>query len=229
MGIFWLASYPKSGNTWLRMALQCLQRGTAVHINDPTGRASMAARRYTFDTLLHVDSAHLTDAEVQCARPRVYEHMVREAREPLLLKVHDAWTYTPADEPLFPPTVTDGVIYIVRDPRDVAVSLAHHLACPMDKAISCMADASYRGAAWQATPGRQISQRLLTWSGHVESWLDAPGIRRHVVRYEEMVLSMLTVLTEVVHFMVWRTDTASLIRAVEATRFATLQAQEESS
>ncbi len=26
-GVYWLASYPKSGNTWIRIALACLGRG----------------------------------------------------------------------------------------------------------------------------------------------------------------------------------------------------------
>ncbi|MFX4369970.1 hypothetical protein ABTA37_19770, partial [Acinetobacter baumannii] len=89
-----------------------------------------------------------------------------------LLKVHDAWLPTAAGEPLFPPEATAGVVCIVRDPRDVAVSLAHHLAVPIDAAIAMMADPDAQLARVERGLPLQLRQRLSTWSGHVEGWLD---------------------------------------------------------
>ena len=47
-------------------------------------------------------------------------------------KVHDAYTFTPAGEPLLAGARgAQGAIVIVRDPRDVAPSLANHMSAPV--------------------------------------------------------------------------------------------------
>ena len=52
---------------------------------------------------------------------------------------------TPAGEPLFPTAVTRGAVYIVRDPRAVAVSFANHLAETIDETIVRMDDPAAYG------------------------------------------------------------------------------------
>jgi hypothetical protein len=227
-GIVWLASYPKSGNTWLRLALQSLQgNDAALDINEAEDRAGAAAGRRSFDEALGVESSDLSDAEVLVARPRAYEAMVRQLRAPLPLKVHDAWRRTPTGEPLFPPTATTGVVYVVRDPRDVAASFAHHFDCSIDTAIDRMADAEFMLSRGKAGVRFQFPQRLRTWSQHVDSWLAAPDVRLLVVRYESMIADMHAVLTSVAQFIGLDAPPETLTNAVRAVRFDRLRAQEE--
>ena len=66
----------------------------------------------------------------------------------------------------------DAAIVIVRDPRDVAPSLANHSAFGIDEAIAFMSD---REAGFCARTDRlhnQLRQQLPGWSGHIASWLD---------------------------------------------------------
>lgn len=65
-GIYWLASYPKSGNAWFRAFLRNLQEdGDApVDINElQTG--SIASARGWLDEVLGFDTAELTPDEVE--------------------------------------------------------------------------------------------------------------------------------------------------------------------
>ncbi len=227
-GILWLASYPKSGNTWMRLALQSLcHAGEDLDLNDRRGRALYASSRYLFDRILNVESSDLTPEEAAAAQPGVFEQIAARVSGPVLLKTHDAWTLTAAGVPLMPASVTAGVVYLVRDPRDVASSLAHHLGVSIDTAIGRMADPGAMLAASSGQPLRQLPQRLLTWSEHVESWLDRSGLRLLLVRYEDMIADMSSALTRVVEFAGLEADATSIERAVESVRFSTLQARED--
>lgn len=139
MRTVWLPTfYPKSGNTWLRMLIANLSAkgDKPVDINDLPEGGGIASARGPFDHLLLIDSGLLTHDEVDCLRPRVYEELARgaqddeydevEAPPPLrFVKVHDAYTLTPKAEPPLAGARAAAAIVIVRDPRDVAPSLAN--------------------------------------------------------------------------------------------------------
>jgi aryl sulfotransferase len=227
-GFFWLASYPKSGNTWVRLALRSLQNnGAPVDFSDDSGWAPNAAWRHTFDEALHVESSDLTAEEAENLRPRLHEQLARVARAPMVMKVHDAWTMTAAREPLFAPALTLGAVYIVRDPRDVAVSHAAHLGQSFENTISAMANPGACAADAKNRLEPQLRQRLLTWSGHVESWLDAADIRVLTVRYEDMLARPIDTLGRIVAFLEWDASAEAVASAIEATRFEKLKQQED--
>lgn len=193
-GLVWLASYPKSGNTWFRMLVANLwgEGGTPADINDLPGPGGFACSRGLFDYLTLIDSGLLTDDEIDCLRPRLYEAMARgedraeeEANsEARLVKVHDAYTRTPLGEPLL--AGATAAVVIVRDPRAVAPSLANHNDISLDQAIAEMANPAACYCASCHSQPRQLRQKLLNWSAHVESWLDQRDIPVHLLRYEDL-------------------------------------------
>ena len=195
----WLASYPKSGNTWFRILVANLSAkdGKPADINDLPERGGIASARAPFDYLSLVDSGLLTFDEIDGLRPRVYEELAGGADDdeydkpqavpPVrFVKVHDAYTLTAESEPLLAGRRgADGAIVIVRDPRDVAASLANHHGTSIDDAITFMNNPQ---AAYAAKPGRlheQLRQKLPTWSGHIASWLDQSDIPVYLIRYED--------------------------------------------
>ncbi len=223
----WLASYPKSGNTWLRLSLGSLARGgtppdfAAVELFAP-----VAGDRAAVDDMADADTADLTPAEAEAVLPGFFRLEAAWLGGQQLRKVHDAWTLTPAGEPLFPPDVTAGAIYVVRDPRDVAVSLAHHLSTGIDQAIAFMADDGAALARGGHYGSPQLRQRLLTWGGHVRSWLGAPA-RPLLLRYEDMLADPAAALARAARHLGWEPRPGAVARAVAATRFDTLRAAEE--
>jgi hypothetical protein len=227
-GLTWLASYPKSGNTWARLFLQSLAKdGAAVDINFEDGRPSGVGPRAEFDRFLGVDSSDLTCDEVESARPRLYEMMAADDPTMLPLKVHDAWLKTSSGEPLFPPAATAGAIYIARDPRDVAVSLAHHLGITIDAAINMLGKSDTRfGQTGDTHFGLQVRQRLGSWSQHVTSWLDAP-IRVFATRYEDMISDPEVIFAALAESLGWSASPEAVSRAIASTRFDELRRQED--
>ena len=101
------------------------------------------------------------------------------------LKVHDAYLLTDLGEPLFPADVSRGVIYLVRDPRDIAVSYAHHCGIPPAASVKRINN-PVAGLA-RKHPWLQVTQRVGGWSNHVRSWADQADIPILVVRYEDLL------------------------------------------
>jgi hypothetical protein len=236
----WLASYPKSGNTWFRMLVANLsaQDGKPVDINDLPERGGIASARGPFDHLLLIDSSLLTHDEIDCLRPRVYEELARGADDdeydkaqdtpPVrFVKVHDAYTLTPKGEPLLGGRRgADGAIVIVRDPRDVAPSLANHNRASIDDAIALMND---QQAAYCAKPGRldqQLRQQLPGWSGHMASWLDQTDVPVHLIRYEDMQADTVSTFRRALDFAGRPANDEDIRRAVGYANFAELRRQE---
>jgi aryl sulfotransferase len=220
---WWLASYPKSGNTWLRVALASLLSGRAADINAMPFVSVIANSRTSFDRALGIDSADLTIEQETNLRPRAFE-IWADAAQPLYCKTHDAYRMTPAGEPLFPTAVTLGAVYVVRDPRAVAISLASHNAEPIDRAIARMED-----PAGLSPSNRRLSPRLFQltgcWRDNVASWLRAP-FPVHLLRYEDMHRDPHTAFGAVAAFLGLPSNRERIAAAVEAASFSRLQALE---
>jgi len=236
----WLASYPKSGNTWFRMLVANLSaKDKPADINDLPERGGIASARGPFDYLTLIDSSLLTHDEIDCLRPRVYEELASGAQDdeydkpeqaPLVrfVKVHDAYTRTPKGEPLLAgERGGGGAIVIVRDPRDVAPSLANHNRVDIDDAIALMTN---REAVTCARPGRldtQLRQKLPGWSGHVASWLDQTDIAVHLVRYEDLQADAVATFRKALDFAGRPATDEEITRATAYADFAELRQQEQ--
>jgi hypothetical protein len=230
--IVWLSSYPKSGNTWFRLLVANLGADAPVDINGIGGEAGgIASGRAPFDHHTLLDSGLLTHDEADALRPQVYELMRDDSDEDVrLIKAHDAWVATAGGQPLLGGArVASGAIVIVRDPRDVACSLANHRHSTIDEAIAFMANPNATFAAGGRGQNRQLRQRLLDWGGHVASWLDQTDIPTHLVRYEDLCADPLPTLDAAMAFTGLRASPSDMQRAVEFARFDRLQAQERES
>jgi aryl sulfotransferase len=222
-GIVWLASYPKSGNTWLRMFFaNLLFDGTEpVGINE-VGIQNASERRL-FDETVGIAASDLRPDEIDRLRPEVYRHLAARTAGTAFLKIHDAYTPTfgtPDRETI------RGAIYLIRNPLDVAVSFAHHLGCSIDRAIGYMADGDYAFCQQQDRLHVQLRQPLLSWSQHLQSWVDAPDIPVHPVRYEDMQLRTRETFVALTRFAGLSVDEGQLATALQRCRFSELQRQE---
>lgn len=227
-GIFWLASYPKSGNTWLRAFIAALVSGEPVDINRMSFVGGIAGDRSAFDETLGVASADLSAEQQTNLRPRAYEIWAAEAARPLYCKAHDCYHLTPAGEPLFSTKATRGAVYVVRDPRAVAVSLAHYTMHTLDFEIARMADANESFASSDDRLHQQLHQQVRSWSGHVLSWLEAP-FPVHVARYEDLHAEPAAAFAAIARFLDLPHDPQRIASAVAATSFSRLQEQERAS
>ncbi|WP_374405288.1 sulfotransferase domain-containing protein [Pelagerythrobacter sp.] len=226
--LFWLASYPKSGNTWFRAFLRNLGGGSdPASIND-LGSTSLAASRAWMDEMLGFDTGDLDPGETERLRPTVYRFASHRLEGHAYRKIHDACHRTDAGTWIVDAEATAGALYLIRNPLDVAISYAHHAAHSIDDAIAAMADPDHRLARDDGTGLKpQVEQRLLTWSDHVMSWVDNPDIPIHVLRYEDMQTGGAPVFAEAARFLKLEADRSAIERAVAFSSFDTLKSQED--
>jgi aryl sulfotransferase len=225
--IVWIASYPKSGNTWFRAVLNNLlsdsEQAKSINELDLSG---IASSRSLFDQVAGISSSDLSIDEIERYRPQVYKQLSDDSEESIYLKVHDAWTLNRAGDPLFPEDVTRGVIYIIRHPLDVAVSLSHHNSEDVADSLNKMNNASYGLCLGEKRLFNQLPQKMLSWSGHVRSWVIESGLKVHLLKYEDMIDNPFTAFSESLKFLNIEYKKEKLEAAILNSDFKTLKKQE---
>lgn len=228
--IVWLASYPKSGNTWFRMFLANYEKNAGEPVLlDEIESTPIASSSVDFEEQTGLTPFELYPDEVDSYRPDMYRALsekIERKEENCYKKVHDAYTLNKEGKPLFPEDVSKCAVYFVRNPFDVCVSYANHGAKKIEKTFNLLLneDASIAGS----TNG-QLRQKLLSWGNHVQSWKSQSEIPVHIVRYEDMLLSSVETFGSIVRFLGLEYEEERLKKAIYNSDFKQLQQMEKES
>ena len=229
--VVWLASYPKSGNTWFRLLLANWRRGgaEALQINALNQDSDEVWQRGAFDNSTLLASGLLRSDELDRMRPSVYEWLAQESSGRLYVKVHDAYRHAGDGTALFAGAFVRGAVYLVRDPRDVAVSFASHADMQIDRVIGLMESPLAALAAASTSQPRHLRQVLCDWSGHIASWLAQREVPVHLLRYEDLLADTAGAFESALRSCGEQPLREDVERAVRHCSFAALQRQEEQS
>lgn len=226
--VIWLASYPKSGNTWFRAFLTALFGDGEIEINHLKTDAIFSSREI-FEQMCDVDSADLYDEEIRLMQPVAITALAKEQNRSLVMKVHDAYSFNSEGKPIIPGEVTHCALYLIRNPLDVAGSFANHNAGTIDDSIALMNHPN--GTLAPLKPRKilnnQIAQLMYSWSGHVNSWTTLPDFPVHVVRYEDMNADPFNTFKKAISDIGWSYTDEQIAKAVEASSFEALSKQEK--
>lgn len=226
--IVWIASYPKSGNTWFRAVLNNLEsKSSEPGSINKLNNSAIASSRTMFDQHSGLSSSDLSLDEIEILRPKVYKQLSVDSKENLYLKVHDAWSRNKAGEPIFPEEHTKGVIYILRHPLDVAVSLSYHNAEHVEETMKKMNDSSYGLCLGKKRLFNQLPQKMFSWSEHVRSWVMNSNFKVHVMRYEDMIDNPHESFASSMKYLDIQFTEEKLSEAIKNSDFNTLKRQEE--
>ncbi len=227
-GIFWLASYPKSGNTWLRTFLMNYRRdeGQPCDINE-LNTGMIASSRIWVDDVCGFDTADLRQDEIENLRPEVYRWTSTEAETgfhkiymmPIASRCPVALSMIVAPAGGSTLSATTGC----------RPSYANHRGCSIDDAISHMANPDYALARSDRALSDQLLQFMGTWSHHVTSWVDASDLNLLTLRYEDMHADPSGPFGKVVRFLDMEQDEERLGRAIAFSQFEVVAAQEAQS
>lgn len=223
-GIVWLASYPKSGNTWFRVFLANLISGKTEPVDINQLDNGSLNSRPLFDDSLGWESSDLSFEEFLQVRLDVQEVAARGGLT--FVKVHESFTAPGTHASMFSRVATRAAVYIIRNPLDVAVSFSHHIGKSLDESIELLNNPDGGLARGADRLPWQLPQPLGDWSSHVRSWVEGAGIQVHVVRYEDMKKSPLETFTAACEFLGIRRDPAAVRLALEHSKFETLKQQE---
>ncbi len=227
--INWIASYPKSGNTWVRLflhALHCLKEGEPDGFSpngvttNPTFFQDNERRLYEPELPMGWDAAD----KVAMAKARPVVHRKLAASQPGILtgKTHNALIAV-EKIPTITPDATLAAIYIVRHPFDVAISLKDHFGVSRDEqAVQIMLQANLV----QPRNDRFVDAPIGSWMQNVESWLARPQPNILTVRYEDMLTNPTQVFGAVMRAYNYDDSPEMLQKAISMTEFAKMKAHE---
>ncbi|EDM69423.1 sulfotransferase [Roseobacter sp. AzwK-3b] len=222
--IIWLASYPKSGNTWMRslLAHYFMPKGTAPDINN--------LRQFTTGDSRADFFAAASGGEYQAQSIEDWVQVRRKALRLIagskpnhhFVKTHSAPIEFMGQQ-LIPNEVTAAAIYILRNPFDVALSYARHASSDVDTAIERMgARENIMGSP------HHIYDVLGRWDEHIATWVNASGLAVHLVRYEDLLTKPGPTMRQLLEgFLKVKVDAPKLAYAIKSTSFEAMRRQEE--
>ena len=214
---YWLSSYPKSGNTWVRMLLAAYAKGS-VDINKDTAFTAYDADDYTWNALAPHPITDMRPETAVYLRHAVLLHlMTKSAWAPTIIKTH-AVNGEYGDVRLIPRPLTKHAVYLVRDPRDVVVSFARHSNTTIDEMTLIMNDERRL-----LTSANNISVCISTWSNHVKSW-EQDWVTR--IRYEDLKEDTEGQLAKILEAFDLKVKLSKLRKAIKLCEIERLKSQE---
>jgi hypothetical protein len=226
--IVWLASYPKSGNTWFRIFLTNYQANKNIPASlDEIQSTPVAGNAHEFEEIITLNPFELTEDEVNFYRPELYKaisEMADNDNKAIYRKVHDAYILNTDRKPLFSAEVSKGIVYFIRNPMDVCVSFANHDAEEVEETINLLLNEDAHLAGEKTG---QLRQKLLSWKSHVQSWKNQTKIPILFVRYEDMIQKPEETFGAIIRFLDLEFDVQRLRRAITFSNFKLLQEMEQ--
>lgn len=183
--IIWIASYPKSGNTFLRFLIASL-----LYSKDGNFELNIIKNIRQFDIDKYykfIKKKNLKDYKNLNSMKTISKYWKEaqkrsyEVENKNIFKTHaanlmsDNHKYTDEDRSL-------GLIYIIRDPRDVVISYSHHTGRSFDDIIEMLMN---QNAVLGNSKGK-IKTPLSTWDIHVKSW-SMLNVPKYFIRYEDLI------------------------------------------
>lgn len=228
-GVLWIASYPKSGNTWTRALLNNLLKilqdedpGAPQDINRMTEYTIWDIAAKPYEKVIGKPPKDVDRAEIAKARPEVQKMIAERTNGLAMVKTHHALVLD-RGVPAINFAVTSGAIYIVRNPLDVAISFANHLNTSIDGAIKQM---NVRNMETQVTD-KNVYEIYGSWSQHVESWTRKPHRAIYVMRYEDMLEDPHKIFGGLARHLLMTPTGDQLDLAIQRSSFKELKKQEE--
>ncbi len=198
-GIIWIASYPKSGNTWIRSIIASM-----LYTKDGKFNFELIKKIDQFETLQNFKflKKNNIDHFEKLNKMNIVSQYWLEAQKQLIeknrilfFKTHSAnYSY---DNLFFANNqTTKGCIYIVRDPRDIVISYSKFLGISieeMTKIITLKENKIYG-------PNKKIGVFLTRWDYHVASWIriNKPKL---IIRYEDMLSNPRQLIMQIAKYL----------------------------
>ena len=222
--IVWLASYPKSGNTWLRLFLAnyVLNRKNPLPLNEihkfSNGDTIAAMYHAAAGRPIDVHDIELT----MRLRSHVLRRIINNNADVNLVKSHSCRVVAFGRDH-HPAQYTRSAVYVVRNPLDMVLSYARHYGIAQEQAAEQICHSDNANAPTSST----VVEFLGSWSDHVASWTGKSSYPVLVLRYEDMLTQPETEFAKVVKHFDMTVDEERLQRAIEHSSFDQLKQQEQ--
>ena len=184
--IIWLASYPKSGNTWLRSFLSAYlySENGIFNFKQLENIKQFSSKDYNFKKIRNPDYQKII--------PKNWiptQKLINVDKKVHLLKTHNAMcsinNYNFTDQ-----HNTSAILYVVRDPRNIITSISNHYEISLDESFNFLTNTKKI-----IFPGNDIKNKnsikdfnfLSDWSTHYRSWKNVNFCPVKIIKYEDLL------------------------------------------
>ena len=229
--IFWITSYPKSGNTWLRILLSSYYYTKDGFYDESVLKNIDQFPQKKFFAEFNYDPRVVTDTIKFWIKA---QEKINQDKKLRFFKTHNAFgalnnfDFTNKDNSI-------GCVYVVRDPRNVITSLKNFYEMNDDQAFKWITNKNqyiYDVNKFEKD-GYSDFQFISSWDTNFESWKIQKKIPIKIIRYEDLLNQTYKVLTEVITFINQTTISKEKINknkiknAIGSTSFSKLKNKEK--
>ena len=221
--IIWLASYPKSGNTWLRSLL-----ASYFYTNEGS---------FNFENLDNIKQFSSKDYLSKNINNKNYQSIISKNWVPVqrlinsdnkvhLLKTHNALcsinnnNFTDKENSL-------AAIYIVRDPRNIITSISNHYDLNIDESFKFLTNKKKIIFPVDNENSSLDFNFLSDWSTHYNSWKNVNFFPLKIIRYEDLLINthkeFISVLNFLSKFMNFKINERKVKNSIISTSFEKLK------
>ena len=226
--IIWIASYPKSGNTWVRAIINSLLFSKNNRININNLKVRQFPLRKDFEGII----SNFRDEREFAKNCIIAQERLNLDNKIKFFKTHNA--FWKLGEYAFTNELnTSGVIHVVRDPRNVVTSIMNHFSKTIDnyeKAFKFISDTKRMfGPETSTLEENDLPTIISSWSNHYNSWRK---FRKNnlLIKYENLLenpedeyLKIINFLKKLINFKIKEED---VLKIIKNTQFNELKDQE---
>ena len=208
--IIWLASYPKSGNTWVRTIINQIIFNDVKSKDEVFDNLSRIKRYPSKTDIIGLPQISNTNSFTKEQKKEVIDFTVKywqKSQENInknnkinILKTHNMLCNINLDGKDYSFTNlenTIGVIHIVRDPRNIVTSAKNHFSLSNEEESVEMICDNYN---WTGFTDNEVPQLLSSWANHYNSWKKFPK-NNLLIKYEDLVLDVKKEILKIINYL----------------------------